>query len=282
MPRALFIINPIAGSQNKNSVRDAISHCTLDWTARETQYAGHARELAAVSDADIVIAVGGDGTVNEVASGLLGTRKAMGILPCGSGNGLARHLKISMNPREAIETINRCQTITIDTGIVNEKPFFCTCGVGFDAQVSENFANAGKRGIQTYITEALKTWRDYDFATYEISIDGRLISQKALLVTVANANQWGNNGFIAPHANLQDGLLDITIVAPFQSFLIPGLVVSLLAGHIDRAHCVYSYTGRDITIIPSRKGPAHRDGDPMPDIELLHATIRPASLTVIC
>ena len=128
----------------------------------------------------------------------------------------------------------------------------------------------------------MKTWRDYDFATYEISIDGRLISQKALLVTVANANQWGNNGFIAPHANLQDGLLDITIVAPFQSFLIPGLVVSLLAGHIDRAHCVYSYTGRDITIIPSRKGPAHRDGDPMHDVESLHATIRPASLTVIC
>ena len=282
MPRALFIINPIAGSQNKSAVRDAISHCTLDWTARETRYAGHARELAAVSDADIVVAVGGDGTVNEVAGGLLGTRKAMGILPCGSGNGLARHLKISMNPREAMETINRCQSMDIDTGIVNGRPFFCTCGVGFDAQVSENFANAGRRGVQTYISEALKTWREYESSTYEISIDGRLISQKALLVTVANANQWGNNGLIAPHANIRDGLLDITIVAPFQSFLIPGLVVSLLSGHIDRAHCVYSYTGRDITIVPSQRGPAHCDGEPMSDIDTIHAAIRPASLKVIC
>lgn len=281
MAKVLFIINPIAGINRRRNFRNIISKCTHDWSIVETQYAGHARKLAEEADCDIVVAVGGDGTVNEVASGLVGTKKALGIIPCGSGNGLARHIKISMNPSEALETINRAHIEKIDTGVVNELPFFCTCGVGLDATVSERFAQAGKRGVQTYITEAFKVWNDYHPASYEVSIDGHLISQKAVLVTVANANQWGNNGFIAPHARLQDGLLNVTIVAPFNSFQIPGLVVSLLAGQINKMHGVYSYAGTDIRIIPEHSGLAHRDGEAMEGVDQLHATIRPASLRVV-
>jgi len=280
MSKVLFIINPIAGMR-KRGLSSAISLCKSDYEIVETQYPGHATELAQASDADIVVAVGGDGTVNEVATGLIGSNKALGIVPCGSGNGLARHLKLSLKVREAVEIINLGHTTVIDTGVVNEMPFFCTCGIGLDAEVGMNFANAGKRGAQTYIAETVKLLNEYSPDNYEVLIDGKLISQKAMFVTIANANQWGNNGMIAPEASLTDGLLNVTIVAPFSSIRIPGMVAGLFTGTINRMHGVYSYQGQNIRVIPEKEMVAHRDGEPMLNVEEISAYVRPASLKTI-
>lgn len=183
----------------------------------KTEYSGHARSLAAAAIGkgyDIVVAVGGDGTVNEVASALVGSDTALGIVPLGSGNGLARHLGIPSQPRAAVKAIMAGQPIRIDAAAINGRPFFCTAGIGFDAQVATDYANAGTRGLITYAKEAVHDWRLYRPKEYEIETEEGAVKTQALLITIGNANQWGNNFFITPDASLQDGKLDIAIVKP--------------------------------------------------------------------
>ena len=151
-------MNPISGTSSKAGIPELIEK-TLDkdkfeYTLAMTEYAGHASEIASRAKdegVDIVVAIGGDGTVNEVARAIVHSNTALGIIPCGSGNGLARHLMLPMNFRKAIGIINRCEIHDLDYGIINGYPFFCTCGMGFDAHVSMKFAEAGKRGPITYV-----------------------------------------------------------------------------------------------------------------------------------
>ena len=173
--RIIFIINPISGTNNKDEIPQLISEHLdqqqLDYEVRFTEYAGHAAEIArqsATEGADIVVAVGGDGTVNEVARSLVHTQTALGIIPCGSGNGLARHLCIPIDTVKAIELVNHCQIEAFDYGVINDLPFFCTCGMGFDAFISLKFAEAGKRGPITYVENVLKEGLKYQPETYEI------------------------------------------------------------------------------------------------------------------
>ena len=161
--RIIFIINPISGTSNKDEVPQLISkHLDqerFDYKVCFTEYSGHAAEIArqsAEAGIDIVVAVGGDGTINEVARSLVHTQTALGIIPCGSGNGLARHLCIPMDTVKAIELINQCQIESFDYGVINGLPFFCTCGMGFDAFTSLKFAEAGRRGPITYVGNVLK------------------------------------------------------------------------------------------------------------------------------
>lgn len=161
--RILFIINPISGAASKARIPEAIEayldHDQYEYRIVETKYAGHAATIArdaSVEGVDVVVAIGGDGTVNEVARGIVHSNTALGIIPCGSGNGLARHLLLPLNVRKCIEIINRYEVHELDYGIINEYPFFCTCGVGFDAFVSQKFAEAGKRGPITYLQKYLR------------------------------------------------------------------------------------------------------------------------------
>ena len=210
--KAVFIINLISGTSDKAAIPGLIDQY-LDKTQFEyeiavTQYAGHASEIAAKAKddgVDVVVAIGGDGTVNEVARAIVHSSTALGIIPCGSGNGLARHLLLPLNVRKAIEVINRCEIRQLDYGIINEYPFFCTCGMGFDAFVSMKFAEAGKRGPITYVENVLREGLKYEPETYTIEDDNGTLQYKAFLISCANASQYGNNAYIAPQASMSDG-----------------------------------------------------------------------------
>lgn len=218
-----FIVNPIAGTKSKGIFKDLITR-HLDQTVFEahlsyTEASGHAYELAvnAIREGkDAVVAVGGDGTINEVAQALVYKKTALGIVPFGSGNGLARHLGLPLNPALAIQTLNSQRKITIDAGKVNGKPFFCTAGVGFDAQVGKVFSLSTKRGFNTYVKTVLKEFMTYKTQHYKIEIPGREPFEKeAFSITFANAGQFGNNAYISPEADIADGKLDLCLIEKY-------------------------------------------------------------------
>lgn len=275
----LFIVNPISGKSRKERIialLKAEGHKVVC-----TEYAGHAQLLAKEAPERIIVAVGGDGTVNEVAKGILGTDKVLGIIPCGSGDGLALHLGISRDFKKALKTIKEGKTHTIDTASINGRPFFSVCGVGFDAVVSERFARSGKRGLMNYIEQGLKTWREYTPEKYTICIDGESWENDAALVTVGNSSQWGNNAKIAPLADISDGMLDITIVDMFNTIEMPALGYLLLTGRLDHNSKVHCYRGKDITICRKTEGPAHADGDWFEAGTEINISILPHSLNVL-
>ena len=266
MKKVLFIVNPVSGGKSKKPYLEAIGRF-LDKGAYSsriafTEYSGHASELAHGCEEDIVVAVGGDGTVSEVARGLIGTGKTFGIIPCGSGDGLALHLGIGRNPRKAIEVLNSQCVRMIDYGQVDGKPFFCTVGVGFDAIVAERFAGSSSRGLATYITTALRTWMGFTPDTYSVTVDGEVHTCPASMITVGNVNQWGNQARITSLASVADGMLDVAIVQPFHTVEIPGLAIKLLGGKAHTSSRVTMLRGKRIIIERSSDGPAHCDGDP--------------------
>ena len=196
-------MNPISGTSSKKNIpgliESTLNKDLFDYEILLTERAGHASELATnAKDAsiDVVVAIGGDGTVNEVARSLVHSQTALGIIPCGSGNGLARHLMLPMNAKKCIEIINRCEIHDLDYGIINEHPFFCTCGMGFDAFVSMKFAEAGKRGPITYVENVLREGLKYEPETYEIEDENGIAKYKAFLISCANASQYGNNAYM--------------------------------------------------------------------------------------
>lgn len=255
----LFIVNPISGKGRKKRIISRLKESGYDVVC--TEYSGHAEKLARDSSAKVVVAVGGDGTVNEVARGLVGTDKTLGIIPCGSGDGLARHLGISHNFKSALKTIVSGITHPLDAATINGRLFFSVCGVGFDAVVSERFAKCGKRGLKSYISESFKTWRVYVPEKYSIIIDGQEMEHEAMFVTVGNSNQWGNGAKITPLADSSDGILDITVVDGFRTIEIPWLAGRLMTGSAHKSRRAHMYRGQNITIHRSNSGPAHADGD---------------------
>lgn len=286
MRKLRFIINPIAGTRSKKRILkklETLSSMTgykVDICL--THAKGEANELAHECDADVVIAVGGDGTVHEVAQGLLESTKALGIIPCGSGDGLALHLGISRKPIVALHTLLSSRYEYIDYGTINEQQqFFCTAGVGLDADVAWEFANSTRRGLWSYIALAWKIWRHSNPKDYVIEVDKNPMSVKAVLITVGNANQWGNQARITSLASVQDGLLDVCIVAPFKTIEIPALAAELLTGKAHRSRRVHMSRGKDIVIHRQQEGPVHFDGDPYMMGADIHFSVKPAALKVL-
>lgn len=265
-----FIINPKSGTQSKEQILHLLDE-KLDKTkyAQEviyTEYAGHAVKIAAQKakeNVHAVVAIGGDGTINEIARSLVHTKTALGIIPCGSGNGLARHLQISMEPKKAIEIINEGIIDVIDYGKINEVPFFCTCGVGFDAFVSLKFAKAGRRGPLTYLEKTLLESLKYQPETYELETEDGTLKYKAFLIACGNASQYGNNAYIAPQAMLTDGLLDVTILEPFTVLDVPSLSFQLFNKTIDQNSRIKTFRCQTLRIHRTKPGVVHFDGDPM-------------------
>ena len=281
--RYLFIVNPISGGKSKEAIVRLIGKY-LDPSSYEvvrTGYAGHATRLARESEADVVVAVGGDGTVSEVAKGLIGTEKALGIVPCGSGDGLALHLGISRHPRKALRELAEGVPARIDYALLDTDPFFCTAGVGLDAEVAWAFASSGKRGLGTYISLAWKIWQRFRPDTYTIEVDGTSITAPAVMVTVGNVNQWGNQARITSKASVSDGMLDVAVVAPFHTYEIPVLAAKLLDGRAHTSRRVRMLRGRSVTLSRPQEGPAHFDGDPCRKSRVLHFEIVPKALNVI-
>jgi len=287
MKSILFIVNPIAGSGRQRNIGKVIDkhidRNIFDYRIVFTEKKGDGTLMArkaASEGTDVVVAVGGDGTVNEVACGLIGATSALGIIPCGSGNGLSRHLGIQMNTALAVRTLNTGKVSDMDYCTLNGRPFFCTCGVGFDALVSMQFSSSGRRGALTYIEKALGEWLKYEPAEYELETDeGVTMTQKAMLITCANANQWGNEARIAPHASLCDGMMDVTVVEPFTAVEAGPLALHLMSGTLNWSPRTKIFRCRRLHIRRREEGPAHYDGDPVIlgrelDIELYPAGLR--------
>ena len=277
----LFIVNPISGkgASSKSGIVSFLKKegCEVVFTER----AGHAVELARNSSAGTVVAVGGDGTVNEVATGLAGTGRTLGIIPCGSGNGLARHLGISMRFRKAYEQLKSGSVVPLDEGFIDGRPFFSACGVGLDAMVSEKFAKSGSRGLKTYIRESFNVWHNFIPERYAITLDGTLIEREAALVSINNSNQWGNGVKVAPQARTDDGLLDVTIVKMFHTVEAPVMLARLLDGTFWKSVRVEHFKASSVSILRESDGPAHCDGEYMEAGPKLEISIIPAALKVI-
>lgn len=286
--KIIFVVNPISGTQGKKAILkwidERIDRSIYDYSIVRTEYAGHASIIAkeaAKDGIDIVVAIGGDGTINEIGRSLVHTNTALGIIPCGSGNGLARHLRIPMEPKAAIEIINQGDKCCIDYGKINNIPFFCTCGVGFDAFVSLKFADSGKRGLLTYLENTLHESLVYQPETYEIENEEGTMKYKAFLIACGNASQYGNNAYITPQASLTDGLMDITIMEPFTVLDVPSLSFQLFNKTIDQNSRIKTMRAKKIKIHRTKEGVLHFDGDPLMAGKELEVEIIPKGLHVI-
>lgn len=284
--RVVAIINPISGTQSKEVIPDLIDtildKSRFDVDVRFTECAGHATRIGrqAVADrVDYVLSVGGDGTCNEIAKTLVHSGTALAIVPMGSGNGLARHLHIPMDVTRALRLVNDEQVIAIDYGKANDQLFFCTCGVGFDALVSLRFAQDKRRGGVTYVKKVITEYLKYKEETYELLCVDGAIREKAFLVACANASQYGNNAYIAPHANMQDGKMDITIIKPFTPLDIAPLALQLFTRTIDLNSKIMTIEKSAVTIVREKAGVMHIDGEPVMmdariDVSCVHGGLR--------
>lgn len=290
----LFIVNPISGTSGKNFILrlidDYLDKGVYTYGVVKTDYMGHATELACAAaerGTDVVCAIGGDGTVNEVATGLIHTKTALAIIPSGSGNGLARHLRIPTDPLSAIKIINRGLTQAMDYGLVNKKTFFCTCGVGFDAFISQRFAESGKRGPVSYLENVLNSSLNYHPETYDVelinNLEGEEVRQvyKAFLISCANASQYGNNAYIAPSASVRDGIMDVTLIEPFTPIEAPQIAIQLFNGTIEQNSRIKTFQCQRAIIRRSKPGVVHFDGDPMQTDAKVDVKIVPSGLQCI-
>lgn len=264
-----LIINPKSGTLSKKGLEDwlpgHLRKLGYDVVIRHTERPGHATEIAAEAAAAGhygVLACGGDGTVNEVATGLINTSTALGILPAGSGNGLARHIGIPVDVDLSLEVIAENNVVACDYGSVNGKPFFCTFGMGFDAAVSQRFSSKHRRGLNSYISSAVDEFIKYHPNTYEIVAGDQVITDRAFLVVVCNASQYGNNAFIAPAASIRDGMLDVTIVHDGTLIEKAWSGVEMLTGSIGNHGKIRTFRTSDLKVRRHNPTITHIDGDP--------------------
>lgn len=288
MKNIAFIVNPKSGPKTKNRIskliRELLDKDRFSPTVVVTEYAGHATQLAqqfALEGYYAVIAVGGDGTVNEVASGLRGTDTALGVVPNGSGNGFARHLDISTRMNRAVEMLNNSEVIKVDYCTVNDYPFFSTFGVGFDAIVAQDFSSTS-RGLKGYIESILKDIFQYKPEQYHLQGEGIDLTTSAFLINFANASQWGYDACIAPKASIQDGWMDIAIVSEFPLIKAPELAWQLFTKSIDENHYMHTIRAKEITLVrENESSPVHIDGTPTQMAKDLHIKIVEEGLKVL-
>lgn len=284
--RILFIINPISGTGRKKIIEKLAPRVLGDSFSIDFVYTNapkHAIELSRknASSYDVIVAVGGDGTINEVATGLINSDCAMGIIPRGSGNGLARFLKIPLTIRGSLKVLKSGIFDSIDTASINDKYFVNIAGFGFDAKVGHKFAEVKRRGALPYIRIILKEFIKFKGHHFEISLDGVHIKQNAFLVSVANSDQWGLNAKIAPHAKINDGILNISVVKKFPVGVSLPLAMRLFNGSIHKSRYIDTYAAKEIILINKEGFYAHIDGEPIHFDTDVTIKILPKSLKII-
>lgn len=286
--RIVFIVNPISGGRKKlgieNIVAKVLDTQKFDYQLYYTEYAGHGAKIATeavAQGADIVVAVGGDGSVNQVAGQLVRTKVALGIIPMGSGNGLANHLKIPLTPKKALEVINHFRVERIDTASVNKNFFVSIAGVGFDAMIAHKFAGSKRRGFWTYLRLIFSEFVSYQPLSYTLLIDGAPLKRDALFISFANSDQFGYKTKIAPQASVFDGLLDVCVVGKPPFHRMPLLAYLLFSNQIGKLKDVEIVKAKEIKIESAKKQFVNVDGDPIQLDEDLHITVHPMSLDVI-
>lgn len=230
-----------------------------------TRYPGHATELgkqASLDGYDMVVAVGGDGTANEVAMGLVGTNTLMGIVPVGSGNGLARELGISMDMMKSAVTMVDGEKLHIDVCKLNDQRFLCTCGIGFDAAIADKMGKSTSRGFLKYAQLVVRESISYKPIGVRMVIDGVVIEKPVFMVTFANASQFGNNAFIAPGASMTDGLIDVVVVEKFSKWWMPVFAMALFLRLVPKLPFVQLYKAKRIDLLWADTPYFHFDGEP--------------------
>jgi diacylglycerol kinase (ATP) len=286
--KIVFIVNPISGKGKQVRIEEYLAKC-LDkskfrYKVILTTKQGEATVIthnAIAEGADFIVAVGGDGTVNEVGKALAGTNTPLGIIPTGSGNGLARHLNIPTDFRKSIAILNKGKVVRIDTAKIDEELFISIAGMGFDAFVAKKFAKQGKRGFWTYFKVAITSYVGYRPKKYILEIDGKVIERRALLISFANSSQFGNNASIDPDAQVDDGLIDVCIVKklPFWKMLFIGPM--LMTKHFDRSRYVEIIPAREVHVKRKKARTIHLDGDPKKGRKEFTMKIHPLSLHII-
>lgn len=284
-----FIVNPVSGTGKWKGIEENIKkYLDSSFYAAVifTKYAGHATILAedATENCSVIIAVGGDGIVNEVMAGMMSSSAGLGIIPAGSGNAVANHFTIPLGQKEAIECINKLHFSTIDTALVNNIPFLAVAGTGFDAEVAEMFSKSKKRGFFTYIYLSAKKYFSYKPAEYDITVDETGYRKKAFVITVANGSQYGNNAYIAPNASTKDGLLDVCIIKPFTFPSAIVLLWRLFRRTLNRSPHFEIIRGKKIIIRKAgtnEKLCLHYDGEPGGMVDEIKISVQPKSLRII-
>ncbi len=288
MNRMRIVVNPIAGKGLAPKMVELVNNChptrfTIDVCT--TTGAGHARTLAhqaAQEGYAAVVAVGGDGTVNEVASALVHTDTALGILPAGSGNGLARHLGYSAHPKMMLQQLLNSNTDSIDTLRINGKPSFNVSGWGFDGWVAWRFNKEGKRGLSNYTRIALQEYLGYKGFDIEMQAENQTFTFENMhMLVMANASEFGNAARIAPKADLQDGRMDLVLVRKPSVFRLPALFYRLFKGTIRDNDYLHQLTCRQIHVKASRVLHLHLDGEAQEPCNELIAEILPRSLNIL-
>ncbi len=285
--KVLFLVNPISGTKNKDAIIEDINEYIdknkFEYEIVLTQRAGHATELtkeAVINDYDIVVAVGGDGTVNEVSKSLIDKDVALAIIPIGSGNGLARELKIPLDIEEAVKTINETFITTIDTASVNNTPFFNVSGIGFDSEIAWLFNESKNRGLLGYLKIIISFYLKYKDKEYKIIANGKEINTKAFLISIANGTQWGNNAFISPESLLNDGFVEICILKRIPIYMTPIFIYKLFNKSLSESKYL-KYIKCSSAVIESKASNIHIDGEPFKSDNILNVCVKPLSLNVI-
>ena len=286
--KILFIINPKSGVKTKLEIPEVINHLVdrdqFDFEIITTKAPKHATILskeAADKNYYAVVSVGGDGSANEAAKSLAGTETALGIIPAGSGNGMARHLKIPVDIEKALHVINTGKIEKIDTVKVNDEFCLGTIGVGFDAHVAHLFASSKKRGYSTYVKLVLAEFYKYKPFKYELTVDSQTVTKSCFLLTIANSSQFGNNAVIAPFADVMDGTIDIIMMRQFGVCFAPNLIWRLMNNSIHKSRFFSMMRGKNILLKNNSILKGHIDGEPVTFENDLHIKILPSSLNVI-
>jgi len=288
--KIVFIVNPKAGISPKSKVVIELLAGNIIPSSRFipevifTERPGHATEIAAkaiANGADIIVASGGDGTVNEVACALVDTNIPMGILPAGSGNGLARCLGISMSYALALRTIIRGNTKLMDVATVNDKLYTSIAGIGFDAFVAQKFAESSIRGMISYMQIILNEFSSYKPLTYNLTIDGEDFEKQALMIVFANSNQFGFNTKIAPDAKVDDGYLDICVVKKMPVTQLLNVGYNTMRGTLGNTGFAEYFRGKEISITNIHDPLMNIDGEPKIMNSPVSIKIKPLCLRVI-
>jgi len=278
-----FIINPIAGIGKQNGIEALISkYYVHNFDIKYTKKQGDAKRLSkdAISENyNAVIAIGGDGTLNECANIIVNTNMFLGIIPCGSGNGFANHIGMNKNITKAIKQLNTCSTKYIDSCTLNTIPFINVSGIGFDAHISHLFAKENKRGFFKYIKLIIQEL-SYKARNYNLTYNNQTHYTEAFLISFANASQYGNDSYISPNADISDGLIDIVILKKFPKWKIPYILYLMFKGNITKSKYVEIIQVEDITIKTSETK-IHIDGEPLNIQNPIEIKILPKSLKIL-
>ena len=279
-----FIVNPRSGRATHALAEVRAFAARRGGEIFLTERAGHAGELARAALAagcDRIVAVGGDGTMNEIAAVVSGSTATLGLVPCGSGDGLGRHLGIHGSVARALTILDHGHTRLIDTGIADGHPFFTAAGIGFEAEIAHRFNRLQQRGFLRYLTTSAVAWREWRAQDYVVSHAGRRESFHAFTLAVANADQYGNNARIAPGATVDDGQLDLCAIPPVSLGNGVPLALRLFRGTIAGGRGVQSRRSHHFAIERAAPGWLHTDGELHEAGTRLEFSVKPASLRIL-